>query len=125
MGIRRRRGLVLSRAYWQNHCDCVRPSEAERRLDHHVSRSLRRLDTFYPRQLETTEAEADNWRVIEAAGPNRTAGFDPGGPTFLGAVKVGCGAGRAVPNAKLSDREGSTTVLCDRGPGLKRNAQTP
>ena len=25
--------------------------------------------------------------MIEAAGPNRTAGFDPGGPTFLGAVK--------------------------------------
>src|ERR1700730_2184324 len=87
MGLRRRRGLVLRRAYRQNHGDCVRPAEDERRLDHHVSRSLRRLDTFYPRQLETTEAVAANWRVMEAAGPNRTAGFDPGGPTFLGAVK--------------------------------------
>jgi hypothetical protein len=49
LGLRRRRGVVLRRAYWQDRGDCPRAAEDERRLDHHVSRPVRRLDTVHPR----------------------------------------------------------------------------
>jgi hypothetical protein len=48
-------------------------------------------------------------RLVQKSGAN--VAFHPTEPFEAIGAKVGCGAGRAVPNAKLSDREGSTPAV--------------